>query len=160
MQVNYFDIAVLVILLAFGARGGLRGFVAEMAGLAGLATGLGAARSGASRFAETLSRYMPADAAQLVAFALLVVAGMIVVGLLARVLQRVLEISFAGWLDHLLGLGAGLLKGGLLCALLAWLLILLIPKFPLVTEARTIPHLLDFVRWAAGVLHLGIPMSL
>lgn len=160
MQVNYFDIAVLVILLAFGARGGMRGFVAEMAGLVGLAVGLGAARSGASRFAETLARYVPADAAPLVAFVLLMVAGMIVVGLLARVLQRVLEVSFAGWLDHLLGLGAGLLKGGLLCAVLAWLVVLLIPRFPLVTESQTIPRLLDFVRWAAGALHLSIPLSL
>ena len=160
MQVNYFDIAVLVILLAFGIRGGARGFVAEVAGLAGLVVGLAAARSGAARFAEALSAYVPASVAPLAAFALLMLAGMIVVGLLARVFQRVLEISFAGWLDHLLGLCAGLLKGALLCAVLAYLVVMLIPRFPLAAEAQTIPRLLDFVRWAANMLHLGIPLPL
>lgn len=158
MHVNYFDIAVLVILLAFGIRGGARGFVAEMAGLVGLIVGLAAARSGASRLAETLSRYISPNAAPLVAFALLVVAGMLVVGLLARVLQRVLEIAFAGWLDHLMGIGAGLLKGGLLCAVLGYLAVMLVPQLPFVAQAQTIPPLLDFVQWIVGALSLSIPM--
>ncbi|MCH5276445.1 MAG: CvpA family protein [Desulfovibrionaceae bacterium] len=160
MQVNYFDIAVLGILLAFGIRGGMRGFVAEMAGLAGLMAGLAAAWSGASRFAEALSAYLPASVAPMAAFALLMVAGMIGVGLIARVLQRVLEVSFAGWVDHLLGLGAGLLKGGLLCVVLAYLAVMLIPRFPPVAGAQTIPRLLDFARRASDVLHLTIPMPL
>lgn len=158
MQVNYVDIAVLIILLAFGIRGGLRGFVAEMAGLAGLLAGLAAARSGAPHFAETLEQYISPNAAPLVAFVLLVVAGMLVVGLLARVFQRVLEIAFAGWLDHLLGVGAGLLKGGLLCAVLAYLAVMLVPQLPVVAQARTIPCLLDFVRWAVGSLNISIPL--
>lgn len=158
MQVNYVDIAVLVILLAFGIRGGVRGFVAEMAGLVGLVVGLAAARSGAPRLAETLSQYISPNAAPLVAFVLLVVAGMLVVGLLARVLQRVLEIAFAGWLDHLLGVGAGLLKGGLLCAVLAYLAVMLVPQIPLVAQAQTLPPLLDFVRWIVGSLNASIPM--
>lgn len=158
MQVNYFDIAVLVILLAFGIRGGARGFVAEMAGLVGLVVGLTVTRSGAASFAETLSRYISPDAAPLVAFVLLMTAGMLVVGLLARLLRRVLEIAFAGWLDHLLGLGAGLLKGGLLCAVLAYLAAMLVPRLPVMTEAQTIPPLLDFVRWVIGSLNISIPM--
>ena len=159
MQVNYFDIAVLVILLAFGIRGGARGFVAEMAGLVGLIVGLTVARSGASRFAETLSQYISPGAAPLVAFVLLVAAGMLAVGLVARVLQRVLEIAFAGWLDHLLGVGAGLLKACLLCAVLAYLAVMLVPQFPVVAQAQTIPPLLDFVRWAVGSLNVSIPMT-
>lgn len=158
MQVNYFDIAALVILLAFCIRGGARGFVAEMAGLAGLLVGLAVARSGASRFAETLSQHISPNAAPLVAFVLLLAAGMLVVGLLARVLQCVLKIAFAGWLDHLLGVGAGLLKGGLLCAVLAYLAVMLVPQFPVVAQAQTIPPLLDFVRWGVSSLNISIPM--
>lgn len=158
MQVNYFDIAVLVILLAFGIRGGLRGFVGEIAGLVGLAVGLTVARSGAPRFADTLAQYISPSAAPLIAFVLLVLAGMIVVGLLARVLQRVLEVAFAGWLDHLLGVGAGLLKGGLLCAVLAYMVIMLVPQLPFVDHAQTIPPLLDFIRWIVGSLNITVPM--
>ena len=92
------------------------------------------------------------------AFVLLVAAGMLAVGLVARVLQRVLEIAFAGWLDHLLGVGAGLLKACLLCAVLAYLAVMLVPQFPVVARAQTIPPLLDFVRWAVGSLNVSIPM--
>ena len=158
MQANYFDIAVLIILLAFGIRGGIRGFVGEMAGLAGLVVGLLAARSSAPRLADTLGAYISPQAAPLVAFVLLVIAGMLVVGLLARLFQRILEIAFASWLDHLLGVGAGLIKGALLCAVLAYGVMMLVPQLSFIEQAQSIPPLLDFIRWIVGSLNVNLPM--
>lgn len=158
MQPNYFDIAVLVLILAFGIRGGARGFVAEIAGLAGLAAGLVLARSFSAGAADALERYIAPSAAPTVAFVALVIGGMLAVGLCARLLRRVLDVAFAGWLDHLLGAAAGAAKGALLSAAVAWIAVLLAPQIPLVHESRAIPPLLDFVRWAAEALKLSVPL--
>ena len=37
----------------------------------------------------------------------LLLGGMVIIGLLARLVQKILHIACAGWLDHLLGLGIG-----------------------------------------------------
>lgn len=158
MPLNYFDIGVLVIIVALGIRGGLRGFVAEMAGLVGLVVGLLMARSLSPRVVAELSAHIAPAAAPTVAFVGLVIAGMLLVGLLARLLQKVLEVAFAGWLDHLLGGAAGAAKGVLLSAAIAWGAVLLIPHFPIIRESQTIPTLLDFARWAVGSLHINVPL--
>lgn len=158
MSLNYFDVGVIVVIIALGIRGGLRGFVAEMAGLVGLVFGLLLARSLSPRVATELTAYIAPAAAPTVAFVALVIGGMLLVGVLARVLQKVLEVAFAGWLDHLLGGAAGAAKGVLLSAAIAWGAVLLIPQFPIIRESQTIPTLLDFARWAVGSLNINVPL--
>jgi uncharacterized membrane protein required for colicin V production len=143
-----------------GARGGIRGFVTEVSGLAGLLLGLALIRSFFSPAVRWLDALIPPYAAPAVAFVSLILAGMLAVGILTALLRRVLKISFAVWLDRLLGCGTGLFKGVLLTALLACGAAFLVPHFPQVRDSQAVPRLLELARWCGAALGVVLPSPL
>ncbi len=158
MQFNYFDIGVLLLLIAFALRGGLRGFIAEVAGLLGLAAGLALAWAFFHQFSQTLAQYIDPSAAPAVSFILLVVAGMLGVGVLARLLRKVLHFGFASGLDRLFGVFAGAAKGFLLCTLIGYGAALIAPHVNVIQTSRAMPFLRDAARWIINALNIATPM--
>ncbi len=157
MPLNYLDIAFVVIFLLFALRGGLRGFLEEIAGLVGLAAGIWLAFKFSIQVGDMLTAYIAPRAAPTVAFVLVFLGGMLVVGIAARLLRLTLKIAFAGWLDHLLGVAVGLLKGFLLCAVVAYAAAFFIPHFTTVRESIAYPYILDCVRESISYFNLALP---
>ena len=111
VSINLLDTALLIILLFFSVKGLIRGLVQEVAGLLGVAAGIVLARTFSAQFAPMLTQYgVSPGFAPMLSMALLFVAGILVVGLLAHVLHNMLESAFAGGIDRMLGLLAGLAK--------------------------------------------------
>lgn len=88
----------------------------------------------------------------------LLLGGMVIIGLLARLVQKILHIACAGWLDHLLGLGIGAIKGAIIASALAYVILWIAPEHEFVKTSQVIPPLFEFVRWVAGSLNLNITL--
>ena len=160
MSVNYPDIAVVVLVVLLGLRGGVRGFLAEMSGLAGLLLGLFLIRSFFSPAVRWLNSFIPPYAAPAAAIAAMLLAGLLAVSVLVRLLRTVIKASLAVWPDRLLGCGAGLCKGILLSAALACGAAFFVPHLAQVQDSRLIPSLLDLARQCGAALGIFLPSSL
>ena len=157
MPLNYVDIALLAVAGIFSLRGLLRGFVGEVAGLVGLLVGLVLARMFAPQCSEFMEP-MLGRGAPVAAWGGLLLGGMVIIGLLARLVQKILHIACAGWLDHLLGLGIGAIKGAIIASALAYVILWIAPEHEFVKTSQVIPPLFEFVRWVAGSLNLNITL--
>jgi membrane protein required for colicin V production len=165
MAINYPDLAILAVIVLMGARGGMRGFIAEVSGLAGLLFGLVLIRSFFSPAAQWVGGFLPPRAAPPAAFLALLLAGMLAVDILGALLRKILKISFAGWTDRLLGCGAGLCKGILLAALLAFAAaaftsVAVDADLSQIRNSRAIPFLLELAHRCGAALGVRIPVFL
>ena len=158
MEINVFDLAVVVIIATLAIKGVLNGFLAEVAGLVGLLAGLLLARAFFQETADLLRGFFAPTVAPAVAFIGLVLIGLLAVVLLTKLLQRLLDFAFIGWLDHTLGLGAGAIKGVLLCALVAYIALKLVPQFETIRSSYSLPYLREIVIMIADAVNIKIPM--
>ena len=130
---NYLDGALLLILLIMAGRGGLRGFLAEIAGLIGLVGGVILAGRYYPELADRLTSALGEAAwIPVVSYVVILFGFMLGIGLVARLLHRILTVACADAVNHMLGVGAGLLKGLAICCVLVYAVRLLIPGSELV----------------------------
>jgi membrane protein required for colicin V production len=141
MGQDIFDLLVVLVLVFFAGRGFFHGFVEEAAGLLSLLGGFWAARTWHSWLAGHLAFINEPLWRSMAAYALIFFAVIVFVGLLARLLQKILVFSFVAWADKAAGAFVGLAKGLILCALF----LLVLQKFfynePFIKNSRTIPYL-------------------
>ena len=157
-QINLLDTALLIILLFFSVKGLIRGLVQEVAGLLGVAAGILLARTFSAQFAPVLSQYgVSPGFAPMLSMALLFLAGILAVGLVAHALHRMLESAFAGSIDRMLGLLAGLAKGLLFAGVIGYIAVRLLPDVQVVRESQILPPLMRFIQSLAGSLDLHLP---
>ena len=157
---NWLDIA-LIALIAVPTLIGLRiGIIKTALSLAGAIIGIILAGRYYAALAEQLT-FIPQDSlARIVAFAIILVAVMLVTGVLASILKWIASIVMLGWINRLGGAAFGLVLGAIFCgALLAiWvkflgiqgpvaesgLATLLLDRFPMVLTL--LPEEFDAVR--------------
>ncbi|MCD6525896.1 MAG: CvpA family protein [Desulfuromonas sp.] len=119
---NGLDIAILVILALFVAKGALRGLLKELCSLLGLV----AAAAIAFRFYAPLAQYladlssMPLQLCVIASLLVLFVATMIIFAVLGVVLSRFVKLLFLGGLNRVLGAFFSLLQGTLVLALVLY----------------------------------------
>ena len=82
----------------------------------------------------------------------LVLGVLIAVGLLARLLQKLLAFSFVGWIDKLTGGLLGLAKGVLLCAVVLLLLQKLFGDAEFLRHSRALPYFNSLISQVRGWL--------
>ena len=158
LQINLLDTALLIILLFFSVKGLIRGLVQEVAGLLGVAAGIVLARTFSTPLAPMLAKYGVSQSfAPMLSMALLFVAGILLVGLAAQVLHRMLESAFAGGIDRMLGLVAGLAKGLLFAGVIGYIAIRLLPDVDVGKHTQVLPPPMRFNQALAGSLDLHIP---
>ncbi len=158
LQINLLDTALLIILLFFSVKGLIRGLVQEVAGLLGVAAGILLARAFSAQVAPFLTHYgVSAGFAPMLSMALLFVAGILLVGLGAHILHNLLESAFAGGIDRMLGLLAGLAKGLVFAGVIGYIAIRLLPDVDVVKHSQVLPPLMRFIQALAGSLDLHIP---
>ncbi|MDY6917345.1 MAG: CvpA family protein [Chloroflexota bacterium] len=112
---NWLDI-VIIVYLALSVLGGLAmGMIRTVLSLAGLLVGIFLA----GRYYASLGSALPigdANVANIVAFAIILAAVMLLAALVAFFLRRLIALVMLGWADRLLGAVFGLLVGGLFSA--------------------------------------------
>lgn len=121
---NPFDIAILVILLAFVAKGLLRGLLKEVCSLLGLFAGGWLAFYFHPAVAQWLTESftVPAQLAVIVAFISLFLGTVIVFGVIGFLLSKFVSLVFLGGINRLFGGLFGLVQGVILLAVILYAL--------------------------------------
>jgi membrane protein required for colicin V production len=121
---NLLDIFIVVPLVWFGYKGARRGLVIELASLAGLILGIYAAIHFSGFTEEFLAdtfeltgKYMP-----IVSFIITLVVVIIVIYLLGKIVEKLIDMVALGFFNKLLGLAFGILKGALLVSVILFII--------------------------------------
>lgn len=140
MGQDIFDLIIVVTLVLFTIRGVTNGFIGEVAGICSLIGGFWAARAWNAQVAPWLNFISDPSLRSIAACALVFVAVMLAIGLLARILKKVISFSFAAWADRLAGAVLGLAKGLLVWALIFIVLEKLFSDAPFLRDSRALPY--------------------
>lgn len=146
MGQDIFDLVVVLVLVFFTGRGMYNGFIGEAAGIVALVGGFWAAKAFHTTVIPHLTFIADPTWRPLAAYVLIFIGVMLAVGIVAQILRKILQLSFAIWIDRLAGMGLGLCKGLLLCSLI----LLIVQKFfydaDFVKYSRTLPYLQDIMQ--------------
>ena len=125
---NGFDLVVLIIVSFCLIRGAFKGLIREVSGIIGVIAGF----YGANTYYPVLSPYTgrfltSPGIGDLVSFLVLFCIILILVGLLAVLIRKLLNLVFLGWVDWTFGLAFGAAKGALIVSVLFILLTTFVP---------------------------------
>lgn len=153
LQINLFDVAVVLFLLFFTGRGLVRGLTREITGVVGVVGGLALARHFQHKVQPSMEPlFSDPDIAGIAAFALILIVALAMTSLLAAGLRKVMNTTMTSWVDHVLGGLGGLAKGVLLACLLFFMLQGFFPDLAVVREAKTTPLLHDMLDYLRNFL--------
>ncbi|MFP4037561.1 MAG: CvpA family protein, partial [Desulfobacteraceae bacterium] len=135
---NVLDIAILVLMAVLVLRGVLRGFVAEVASLAGVVLGILAGIRLMPKVTELLRPYLSGFSyLQILSFGLVFIGVLVACALVGRALRLLFRKTALGWLDRTLGAGLAVVKGVVLTYLaLVVLTVYATPSTPLIASSR------------------------
>jgi membrane protein required for colicin V production len=115
---NVVDIVIVLLLVLSVIQGYRTGLIQSIFSLLGLIAGIAIASWNYHYFAHDLISLAHSEAlADAIAFCLIALAVMLVAGLLGMLIKGVIHGVGLGWLDRLLGLAFGFLRGALLVTL-------------------------------------------
>jgi membrane protein required for colicin V production len=112
---NWLDIVIIVVAVLLGLAGLRQGIIRTVFGIAGLIGGIVLA----GRYYDELAAFIfPAGAlwANIAAYAIILLATLIVAGVVGHFVAKLVHFAALGWLDRLIGCILGVVIGGLLCA--------------------------------------------
>lgn len=147
-QFNWFDIVLAIIIIISAAAGLKTGFARVVIGLAATVVGLVAGfwfyRMAA---AEILKHFgMSLSAANILGFLAIFLAVMFVGSLMASLLARIFRWFGLSWFDHFMGGIAGFVRGVLVIAALADVLIAFVSPMPIFLQnSRMLPYASELV---------------
>lgn len=122
---HYLDIIILIIIVASGVEGGIHGFVYELFSLGGLLLGLFLGWKYFTIAASYLQfSGLPVWLLNVVAFLLILIVVSAILRLIGGALKKVMHSTFMGWLDRLMGVVLGLVRGAVVVLLLTLVLLL------------------------------------
>lgn len=152
---NLLDLGILVLLGLVTVRGYFRGLFQELAVLVGLAGGVVVASHTYQSLADLLAPWITdPQYAQVVAFAVILVAVYWLTRLVAHFLQRLLYHLYLDFFERLLGAGFALAKGALIIGF-ALILLIMLPQFKdsrQFKESRTAPQIMGLARQSLELL--------
>lgn len=120
---NYVDIIIAVVLVAFGIGGLRKGIITEAATLLGLGLGLYGAFHFSDYTADRLLQWVEINPKylNLISFIVTFIVVAILVNLLGRIVTKIVKSLNLGFIDKLGGFLFGIAKGILICSLLVML---------------------------------------
>ncbi|MBP1740830.1 MAG: colicin biosynthesis protein, partial [Deltaproteobacteria bacterium] len=108
---NLLDMIIICTMIFFVVKGILRGFLREVASLAGVILGILLANHFQPRMTEVLKAYLPVSSfLPIVSFALLFGAILVLCNLAGYGLSLLFQKAFLGWVDRSLGAGFAVVK--------------------------------------------------
>jgi membrane protein required for colicin V production len=157
MDLNYFDVVLLVILVLFLLRGIMNGVLAEFSGLLGLFGGLWYANHAYKDVAPYLAKIFQHSAwRDLAAYGLVFVSVLVAAALLVHVLSKVLSLKALPSLDKSLGAILGLVRGMVICSISLVILRHFLPDMHFFSNSLVTPWMEPFLNFAK----LYLPASL
>jgi len=157
MDLNYFDIVLLLLFLLFLLRGVMNGFLAEFSGLLGLFGGLWYASYAYTDLVPYLANVIKNPFwRDLAAYGLVFVSVLAAVALLARVVSKVFSLMAPPLLDKGLGALLGLARGMVVCAVSLVLLRHFLPDMHFFKNSLVTPWMAPFLNFARLYLPAGL----
>ena len=116
---NILDAIILICLIPAVIQGIRKGFISQAISIVSVIAGIWASARFANIVATWVSRYISSSEQilKIVAFALILVAVFILLGLLGKVLESILNFALLGWVNKLLGVIFSLMKAFLILGL-------------------------------------------
>ena len=154
---NYIDIIIAVLLVAFGIGGWRKGIIIEAATLLGLGLGLYGAFHFSDYTASKLLQYAEIDPKylHLISFIVTFIVVSVVVNLLGRLLAKIVKTINLGFIDKIGGFLVGVAKGLLICSLLVMLLNVMNLKGVVKDDAKKESVLYPWVEQAVPYVYQG-----
>lgn len=117
---NILDAIILICLIPALIQGLRKGFISQAISIISFVVGIWASARFANIVTEWVSQYITASEQilKIVAFALILVGVFIILGLVGRILESILNFAFLGWINKLAGVLFSLLKAVLILGLL------------------------------------------
>jgi len=112
---NWLDIVIIIIVIASLVGGVKNGLIKSILSLVGVIVGVVLAGNYYLLLAEMLSFIPHEGAAKIAAFAIILVLVMVVFGIIAQLLTKLVSALLLGWVNRLGGAIAGVLLGALFC---------------------------------------------
>jgi len=112
---NWLDIVIIIVVVSLGIAGLRQGMIRTVFGIAGLIGGIVLA----GRYYDELAAWLfPSGAiwGNIAAYAIIVIATLVVAGLIGWLLAKLVNFAALGWLDKFMGFILGVVIGGLLFA--------------------------------------------
>ena len=112
---NWLDIVIIVVAVLLGIAGLRQGIIKTVFGIAGLIGGIVLA----GRYYDELAALLSPSGAtwvNIAAYAIILIATIIVAGVVGSLVAKLVHFVLLGWLDRLVGCVLGVFIGGLLCA--------------------------------------------
>lgn len=109
---NILDAIILICLIPAIIQGLRKGFISQAISIVSVIIGIWASARFANIVSDWIAQYITASGQiiKVVAFALILVVVFIVLGLVGRLLESILNFAFLGWVNKLLGVVFSLLK--------------------------------------------------
>jgi membrane protein required for colicin V production len=141
---NLLDMVIICTMFFFIVKGILRGFLREVASLAGVILGILLANHFQPRMTEVLNAYVPASGfLPILSFALLFGAVLMLCNLAGYGLSLLFQKAFLGWADRTLGAGFAVVKGVIITYLVIVILTFFLPsQTPLIAQSKTAPWII------------------
>ena len=141
---NLLDMIIICTMIFFVVKGILRGFLKEVASLAGVILGILIANHLQPRMTDVLKAYVPVSGfLPVVSFALLFGAVLVFCNLIGYGLSLLFQKVFLGWVDRTLGAGFAVVKGVIITYLVIVILTFFLPaQTPLIAQSKTAPWII------------------
>ena len=138
---NLLDIIIIVTMIFLIVKGILRGFIREIASLAGVILGILLANHFQPQMTDYLKPHLPSTPfLPLISFAVLFAAVLILCNILGWAFHLFFKKIFLGWVDKTLGAGLAITKGVIITYLVIILLTFFVPaSTPLIAKSRLAP---------------------
>ncbi len=140
---NWLDIVILVVVVIAIFLGLRIGIIKAVFSLAGLIVGVILAGRYYVPLSERLSFILQANIAEIVAFAIILIGVMVIAGVSAILLNRVVSAVMLGWVNHLGGAIFGLALGAILCSVLLAIWVKFFGVASIISESSLAAILLD-----------------
>jgi membrane protein required for colicin V production len=151
---NWLDVAIIVTMGFLVVRGIFRGFLKEIASLAGVVLGIwlgGLFQPGLTAYLKVHFASIPALA--LISFGVVFVAVVILCNLTGLALKALVKKAFLGWADRALGVGLALVKGLVVIYLGIVLLTFFVPGHaPVLSKSRLAPLIISSYQSMVGLI--------
>jgi len=148
---NWLDIVIIVV-IALSVFNGLRsGLIKMLFSVAGIIVGIILAGRFADDFAGVLT-FIPDDWAKIAAFAIILVAVMIVAWILGTVLSKLISLVLLGWVNRIAGAVLGLFIGAFLMGAILSIWVNYLGPSETVSNSALANFLLDKFPIALGLL--------
>ncbi len=146
---NFLDIAIIVIVLFCLFRSLFRGFIMEVASLAGVIAGFILANNFYLEAAKKLKASYPGFSYwEQAGWVLIFLLSMVAANLVGLLIKKFAKLTLLSWMDRLLGASFGLLKGLLISAILVAFLTLFLPaNSRIFKRSSLLPYIKETTRY-------------